>query len=569
MTLPLKQRTVRDFLEYAAGRYPDLPSIAFAGETAITYHDLYEAVCEFAVRLVRHHIHSGSKVAILGDNSPNWVIAYLAVTGMGAVAVPILPGFSDANVRHIIRDSESQAVIVSARYRTAVEDFDTPSLSVLVSLEDLSFKKVKDSLSGHVQEFLKKIHSRFGSEPKDSDVFRSMPGPEPDDLLAIIYTSGTTGSSKGVMLTHNNVLSDVELGLERFPLTPDDRFLSILPLSHTYEATGGMLCPLASGVSIYYMKGMPTPGNLLAGMESVRPTGVLTVPLVVDKIYRRRILPNLQKSRLTWALYQRPFFRKRLNKIAGRKMIQSLGGCLRFFMFGGAALNRDTEQFLVDAGISYSTGYGMTETSPILTINPFGRVRMGSCGQAIPGIEMKIHDPDPETGTGEICVRGPIVMRGYYKNQEETDQIFLEGGWLRTGDLGYFDGDGYLFIRGRSKNVIVGPNGENIYPEIIEQQLTQSPFIDECVVYQHQQRIVAKVHLDQDNVDQFLAESAATDTDADRDTRIRRLLETERLSVNVNLPAFSQIRALEIFPDVFEKTPTNKIKRYLYIPEEE
>ena len=569
MALELKQHTMREFLEFMVNDHADLPAIAFAGDEAISYQVLFNKVCDFAAELVKHHIHAGSKVVILGDNSPNWVVAYLAVTGMGAVAVPILPGFSDANIRHIIRDSDSEAVIVTDKYRSAVDDFETPELSTLISLEDFSITKIKESFSEQVHELLQHIQERFGNEPDPEDVFHALPAPKPGDLLAIIYTSGTTGNSKGVMLTHNNVISDVKNALERFPLTSDDRFLSILPLSHTYEATGGMLCPLASGVSIYYLKGLPTPKNLLAGMESVKPTGVLTVPLVVDKIYRRRILPNLQKSKLTWSLYQKPFFRKRLNKIAGRKMIQSLGGCLRFFMFGGAALNKDVEQYLIDAGISYSTGYGMTETSPILTINPFGKVRLASCGQPIPGIEMKIYEPNPETGIGEICVKGPIVMQGYYKNETETKNIFLEEGGLRTGDLGYFDDDNYLYIRGRSKNVIVGADGENIYPEIIEQQLTQSPYIDECVVYQHKQRIVAKVHLDQDTVDQFLEESGAPEDEAERGRLVDELLEQERKKTNVDLPSFSHIRVMEIFPDVFEKTPTNKVKRYLYIPKEE
>lgn len=221
----------------------------------------------------------------------------------------------------------------------------------------------------------------------------------------IIYTSGTTGHSKGVMLTHENIVYDCVHALEKFPVNERDVFLSILPLSHTFESTGGMLAPLAMGVNIFYMKGLPTPQNLLTSMESAKPTGVLTVPLVMDKIYRKRILPKIQGKAVTRALYGMPFFRRRLNKIAGRKLIASLGGRLRFFMFGGAALNGDVEGFMRDAGISYSTGYGMTETSPIMTINPFGRVKPSSCGQPIPGIEMKIREPDPGTGVGEIVVR--------------------------------------------------------------------------------------------------------------------------------------------------------------------
>ncbi|HEX9934743.1 MAG TPA: AMP-binding protein, partial [bacterium] len=318
------------------------------------------------------------------------------------------------------------------------------------------------------------------------------------------------------------------------------------------------------GVSIFYMQGLPTPKNLLDAMQTVQPTGVLTVPLVMDKIYRKRILPQIQSKPVLRVMVRNPFFRKRLYRIAGKKLIQSLGGRLRFFMFGGAALNEDVEGFVRDAGISYSTGYGMTETSPIMTINPFGRVKVGSCGKPISGIEMKIFNPDPATGVGEIIVKGPIVMQGYYNNPQATKDTFLDGGWLKTGDLGMFDKEGYLFIKGRSKNTIIGPNGENIYPEIIEGRLLQKfPFIQQAVVYQKNDRLVAKAYLDSEMLETDHGLSRKTPEAAE--ALVKALLETVRTEVNKDLPSFSAIHRMVWQKEPFELTPTNKVKRYMYM----
>jgi len=475
---------------------------------------------------------------------------------MAAVAVPILPGFPENDIRHIIRHAGCKAIFIGEKYRHKLEELASVPLVVL-SLETLNAEDAEKSRSSFYAKLLQKKSSKASAA--------ELPRPQEQDLAAIIYTSGTTGNSKGVMLSQRNIVFDIIHSIERFPISSADRFLSILPLSHAFETTGGMLCPLTVGVSIYYLKGVPTPQKLLSATEIVKPTGILTVPLVVDKIYRKRILPKMQ-GRLISRLYRRPFFRKRLHKIAGKKLIKSLGGSLRFFMFGGASLNLDVETFLQDAEISYSSGYGMTETSPIMTINPFGAVKVGSCGKPIPGIELAIHQPNPETGIGEIIVRGDIVMQGYYKNADATAASFLPDGWLRTGDLGYFDSEGYLFIKGRSKNVIIGPSGENIYPEIIEQVLQQSPFIMECVVYSHRGRLLAKAYLDSDVLDQEMSKRGL-DSSGSADF-IAQVLEECRKAANRELPAFSHVQQILEHPEPFEKTPTNKVKRYLYIPEE-
>lgn len=566
MILELPELTIRALLERSFSLYANAPAIGFVGELPKSYDEVRSDVNKLAAMLLSRNIKNGDRVAILGDNSPNWVISYLAITFIGAVAVPILPGFPDSDIRHIVRNSESCAIFLSQKSLAKIDDLGKSHLHTIFLLEDFSIKEPaigSNSLVKKTKELLKKMSSHKSTA---SDDLNNYPKPNPDGLAAVIYTSGTTGHSKGVMLTHKNIVSDVVNSIEKFPIDSKDRFLSILPLSHTFEATGGMLCALAVGVTIFYMQGLPTPQKLIASMEVVRPTGLLAVPLVIDKIYRKRILPKFQKSFILKFLYRIPLFRKYLNKMAGKKLLKSLGGRLRFFMFGGAALNPDVELFLRESGISYSTGYGLTETAPILTINPFGKVRMGSCGQAIPGVDIKIYDPDPTSGIGEIIVRGPNIMQGYYKNSEATKEVFLDGGWFRTGDLGYFDSDNYLFIKGRSKNVIVGPSGENIYPEIIEQQILQSPFIQEVVVYQSGGKLIAKAYLDYDYLDQEFGSKKMSES-AVRDL-CRNILEKVRHELNKQLPQFSSVNRIVEYRQPFEKTPTNKVKRYLYISED-
>ncbi|MCX6554042.1 MAG: AMP-binding protein [Candidatus Aminicenantes bacterium] len=563
MIVELEKLTVKCLLERTFDLYGSLPSIATVEEQPIVYLQLKQQIQDAAGALIARGINKGDRVAIMGENCPNWVIAYLALTSMGAVAVPILTGFPDTDTRHILRNSESQGIFIEPKQRQKLEGMDDSTLKFVCDLETMTFEDRQKPRTGFIGKTLALFKRGRPRSAADADTSSDIPGPEAEDLAVIIYTSGTTGHSKGVMLTHKNVVFDVVNGIERFPISSDDRFLSILPLAHTFEATGGMLCPIAIGASIYYMRGLPTPQKLLAAMEIVKPTAVLTVPLVIDKIFRKKILPQIQGKLIINKLYPLAFFRKKLHQVAGRKLVQSFGNKLRFFMFGGASLNEDVEVFLRDAGISYSTGYGMTETAPIMTINPFGHVKVGSCGKPIPGIEMAIHEPDAQTRIGEIIVRGPIVMSGYYKNPDATAEVFLKGGWLKTGDLGFFDNEGYLFIKGRCKNVIIGPSGENIYPEAIEQKILQEPYFQEAVVFESNGKLLVKAYLDYDVLDREFERNKLNDAEARKLTE--DILEQARGRINTQLPAFSQISKILEHPEPFEKTPTNKVKRYLYI----
>lgn len=575
MAIDLTDQTIPSLIRRSFSLYTDLPAVASVGETPLTYGELQERICALSHRLEEAGITRGGRVALLGENCPNWVVAYLAATSVGAVAVPILPGFPDQDVRHIIRHSECVSVFVSERQRPKLEDAELPKVHTVFSLEDLSAReqglqssglteKGSDGTgagTGHSETVGRPVKAPTGRRPGSSEVSDGRL-PSSEDTAAIIYTSGTTGHSKGVMLTHGNIVSDAVGSIERFPIDSSDRFLSILPLSHAYEATGGLLCPLAVGASVFYMKGLPAPTKLLAAMQTVKPTAVLMVPLIMDAIYRKRVLAAVKAGNLDW-LYRFWPMRKIINRTAGRKLIAALGGHLRFFMLGGASINEDLEIFLRDAGIGYSTGYGMTEASPILTINPFHEVRLGSCGKPIPGVEIRIHDPDPATDVGEILVRGPNIMRGYFKNDEATSSAFVEGRWLKTGDLGCLDREGYLYIKGRSKNVIVGPSGENIYPEIIEQELLKSPYVIQAIVYQRDNRLIARVNVDQDMIDQEFASPDLSEPDTAQ--LLFGLLEEVRADTNKRLPYFSAIQKIVLQSEPFEITPTKKVKRYLYI----
>lgn len=561
MTIELDKRTIPALIRRSVSLYRDLPAIAFVGEPPLTYSQVAQETEALAGRLLRCNIGKGDTVTILGENSPQWVLAYLAVTSIGAVAVPVLPGFPDSDIRHIIRDSESVAAFVSDKQRPKLDSDTMPRVRVVFNLEDFTVEYLKPSRPGFIDKAKHLFHRKENVAPAEPGVMGGVAAASPGDVAVILYTSGTTGHSKGVLLTHSNIVSDAIGSIERFPIDRSDCFLSVLPLSHTYEATGGMLCPLAAGVSIFYMKGLPAPTRLLQAMQVVKPTGVLMVPLIIESIYRKRILRQIRARRLA-GLYRIPLLRKWLNRWAGKRLIKALGGRLRFLLIGGAALGEDVETFLRDAAIGYSTGYGMTEASPILTISPFGSVKPGSVGLPIPGVEIKILEPDPDTGVGEIVARGPNIMKGYYRNEEMTQAAFLQGGWLKTGDLGCVDGDGCLFIKGRSKNVIVDPSGENIYPEIIEQQLLKSPYVHQAIVYQHAGKLTARVHLDSDLVDQEIDRHELTDSEA-RVFRQKMLMEI-KTETNRQVPAFSAIKDIIEHPEPFELTPTKKIKRYLY-----
>jgi len=558
----LEQLTLACLLKQSVDRFAEHPALSFIDEKPITYQEMSEKIKQLIGLLREFRIEKGDGVAILGENSPNWGIAYLAVTSMGAIVVPILPNFHASEIHHILRGSGSKALFCSEKLAQKVDETSIDRLNTVISLDDFSVREVNQQFA-FVKDLIKKgleDISRLGKaarqiiQPCDTDVAE-------DDLAAIIYTSGTTGHSKGVMLTHKNIVSNVLTIGKLVELGPGDRLISLLPLSHTMECTVGFLTQIAHGCMIYYLRQVPTARNLLPALEKVRPTIMVSVPLIMEKIYKNQILRQINSKLLTRLLYRTGFGRKLLNKVAGKKLYRTFGGKLRHIVFGGAPLGAEVEKFLREAHFPYACGYGLTETSPLLT-GTLENVKFQSAGPAIPGVEIKIVDPDSETGIGEIYGKGPNVMKGYFNDPERTTEVLSPDGWFKTGDRGYLDEEGYLFIKGRSKNMLLGPSGENIYPEEIEQHLNESEFVLESLVYQKERRIIARVHLDYDLLDrQFRAEKL---TESEIRKRIEKLLLEIKKEVNGKVSDFSKVHEIFEQTEPFEKTPTLKIKRYLY-----
>lgn len=597
---PLEKQTLQAVLERSARHFANLPAVSSIGGETITYGEFAEAAAGLSRLLTQYGIGRGDKVAILSESCPHWAIAYFAITSMGAVAVPILPDFHPDAIHHIIRHSEARIVFVSEKLFSKLEDgqYDEEPQCILIesfaplSLDDgkdklkelkktglREFRKLKEKALRMAERISDKVSDRVARHGDDSsaDVDSRTEHPEgielgedhehryeikPDDIAAIIYTSGTTGHSKGVVLTHGNIVSNAIAVVETvIKVSLDDRFLSILPLSHTYECTLGMVLPLAHGAHIFYLDKPPTARALLPAMAEVRPTIMLSVPLVIEKIFKTAILPKLTGSWLKGRLYGLGIVRKKMNAVAGKKLLETFGGKLRMFCIGGAALAPDVELFLREAGFPYGLGYGLTETSPLCAGDAPGKAQLYSIGKPLHGVQVRIIDKDPTTGEGEIVVKGPNVMREYFKAPEITRATFTDDGWFRTGDLGKFNAAGHLIIKGRLKNVIVGPSGENIYPEEIEGVLMQSPWVLECIVYQEGGKLAARVHIDYARADEEFGSLPAAKMQA----KVEELLESMRKDANGKVSAFSKLAKIIEQPEPFEKTPTHKIKRYLYV----
>lgn len=520
---------------------------AFAGEKPITFDEAAASIRAITAFLEKADIRKGDRVSILSTNMPNWGLAYFAITFMGAVVVPILPDFSPTETVNILEHSGAKALFVSAGLAGKVEKSCPRELKTIIRIEDL--KVIHSDLS--LPEF-----NPFAEPVYNYDV-------EEEDLAAIIYTSGTTGRSKGVMLTHKNISFNGLRGRIIQPVDQNDRFLSVLPLSHTYENTLGLILPMIGGACVYYLRKPPTPPVLLPALEQVKPTVMLTVPLIIEKIYFNKILPAFREKFLLKILYSFSPFRKILNVAAGKKLMKTFGGHLRFYGIGGAKLNKQVERFLHEARFPYAIGYGLTETSPLLAgANPANTV-FTSTGPAIKDIELKINMPDSKTGEGEIWARGANIMKGYYREPEMTAEVITPDGWFKTGDLGILDKNNNLYIRGRLKNMIVGASGENIYPEEIESVINNFRFVVESLVVEKKGRLVAYVHLNMEELEKKY-QNLKQDMAYKWEEKKTELLEELKEYVNSKVNKFSRIYSVELQPVPFQKTATLKIKRFLY-----
>lgn len=554
-----EKRTLNCFIAQICDAYRSNKAVTFEQGEGFTYEQLLKAVVEFDKILTAAGIGRGDKVGLLAVNSPWWSVAYFSVTAFGRIVVPILPDFMPADVENILKHSEAKALFVSSamyhKNRGVIESLPGLKYFSIDGARPLNRNGQWPALS--FDEFNTQT-AGISFEEAVAGVKKQPVGSE--DLAAIIYTSGTTGASKGVMLTHENLVSNV-ISARVIPPQPENidvsqnATLSILPLSHTYECTIGMLTTLNRGCHIHYLSKPLSPATLIPVMQRVRPGIMLSVPLLVEKIYRKSILTTINKKAVTRTLYRFPPTRKLLNRVAGKKMYKLFGGNLVFFGIGGAPLAPDVEVFLREGKFPYCLGYGLTETSPLVVGANASEQRFRATGHCIEDVLVRIADADPKTGEGEIQVKGPNVMKGYFKDPERTAEVFAEDGWFKTGDLGVFKKN-HLYICGRLKNMILGPSGENIYPESIEAMINEFEFVEDSLIVEDEKKsLTALVHLNMDELKKKFGDSAQAAGDY-----IKTIIE----DVNKRLSNFSKITKSEHQQEPFEKTATHKIKRFLY-----
>lgn len=535
-------KTLYEVVKHSVEKFSSRIAFTMIDSEDVTYKEVGERIDKVQDMLLNAGVGAGDKVAILSSSMPNWGVSYFAVTTAGMIAVPILPDFTSEELDLILEHSEAKAILVSDKLYTKLSKKITEKMNIIIRTKGLNI-------------ISQSVHERAEKRI-----------PEPDDLAVIIYTSGTTSKPKGVMLTHYNISMQLTVVPSLFDYNENDELLSILPLAHTYECTLGMIFPFARGARIHYMDRPPTASALMPALAKVRPTVIASVPLIMEKIYRGKVRPTFEKNAFLRTLYGWRWSQKLLHKVAGKQLKKLFGGRMRLFAIGGAKFDAEAEQFLKDARFPYGIGYGLTETAPLIAGAVGKMVRVGSTGPALKGVEIRLDNINAETGQGEIVVKTPCCMVGYYKNEAATRDAFTEDGWFRTGDLGAIESDGWIYIKGRLKNMIVGPSGENIYPEDIEEVLNSNRLVAESVVLEEDGKLIALVHFDttalEETYDEFKHKMAVG-----KEQIALKMEEVKRdvmNYVNSKVNRFSKISKVVDNEGEFEKTPTKKIRRFVY-----
>lgn len=540
------------YIEQSIVRNWDRDALTDYKGATLQYKDVARKIAKFHIVLKSVGIQPGDKIAVCGRNSSHWGVTFLATLTYGAVVVPILHEFKADNVHNIVNHSEAKLLFVGDMVWENLNENAMPLLEGIFLMTDFSILVSRSEKVDYAREHLNEL---FGKKyPKN---FRkehiSYHKDQPEELAVINYTSGTTSYSKGVMLPYRSLWSNTTFAFEVLSLNSGDKVVSMLPMAHMYGLAFEFLYEIAVGCHIYYLTRMPSPKIIFQAFAEVKPRIVIAVPLIIEKIIKKNVLPKLETPTMK-LLLKVPFVNDKIKATVRDQVIQAFGGNFEEVIIGGAAFNHDVEQFLKMIDFPYTVGYGMTECGPIICYEDWKRFKPGSCGKAAPRMEVKILSPDPENIPGEIICRGSNVMLGYYKNEEATRDVLEPDGWLHTGDLALMDREGNVTIKGRSKNMLLGPSGQNIYPEEIEDKLNNMPYVSESIIVQQNERLVGLVYPDFD--DAFA--HGLTNED------IERVMEENRVALNAELPAYSQIYKMKIYPEEFEKTPKKSIKRFLY-----
>ena len=562
MILP-ETKTLAHLFEDCTSKYPDLTVNTMVGWTSgQTYQELKEKAGRLSILLDSYGVGSGDKVAILSAGHPNWIAAFFSATAFGRVAVPLLPDFSPSVVSNVLAHSEAKALFVSAKCYEKLSAETLAALSLVIdidTLEPIAGNKMVEGANSSVTGASAATVEAAGTSAKAEAAASAAEtsSAAPDDLAVLIYTSGTTGNAKGVMLTHRNFMATLRTCYTIFVIGPEDSMLSALPLAHAYELSLGLLYPFSAGTCVYYLPKAPSPAVLTHALKVVRPTAMLVVPLIIEKVYRGAVLPRIRNSKALSLLDR--ICHPLLCRLVGKGMVRSFGGRIKFVGIGGAKLDVTVEQFLKTARFPYVIGYGLTECCPLLSIAFGNRVpKAGSIGLPVHGVSMRLDNVNPGTGEGEIVATGGNIMKGYYKDPEKTASVFTADGWFRTGDLGAVDKKGNYYIKGRLGNMIVGPSGENIYPEDIEKVIMELPQVEECIVLSRQGRLVALVKMHEEAIDIAHRDKPSVMEEVEK-------LRAQMLGyINSRVNASSRLSTLQFMTEPFDKTATLKIRRFVY-----
>ena len=542
-----KSYLFKNIIPEVVSKYADNNALGFVGEEFISYTQMGKRIDAVMAYMEALGIESGDRVILYSQNMPNWGIVYFATQLMGVVVVPVLPDFNAFELGNIIEHSETKAIFISESLDFKLAKVENVDIDLVIRLDDFTLLKAKDT------------SVRFDENMQSQKSY----SPNEDEMSVLLYTSGTTGTPKGVMLSQRNLITNIYQCNNVQEILPTDRFLSVLPLSHTYENTIGFLLAIVNGASISYLRRPPTGSVLLPALEKVKPTVMLTVPLIMERVYKGNILRKINRKSITRNLYKFRPTQKLLNKVAGKKLYETFGGQLKFFGIGGAKLDAQVERFLIDADFPFAIGYGLTETSPLVAGCAPRKGKFQAIGPKVIDSEIIIHNPNPETGEGEIWFRGKNVMLGYYKNEEMTKEVLTDDGWFKTGDLGSFDKNGILTHKGRLKSMIVGPSGENIYPEEIESLINKFEFVEESLVIEDKGGLVALVHFNMEELEQRLKE-ITSDASIKIEDKVVELKADLLEYINSKVNKSSKLQDIIDYVEPFKKTATNKIKRYLY-----
>lgn len=531
----------------------DRPAISNYQGATMHYRDLARLIAKLHIMFEECGLEKGDKVALCSRNQANWAVSFLAVMTYGAVPVPLMHEFKPSNIHHLVNHSESKVLFVDEVIWENVSETEMPNLQAIIQVNSFQLlyaanDRINEARSRLNEFFGKKYPMQFTPEcvvyPEDS----------PNELAIINYTSGTSGFSKGVMIPFRAISSNLEFGRKVLPqINNTSNVVSMLPCAHMYGLMFEVLYELSQGCHVHFLSRLPSPKIILKALAEVKPTVVIAVPLIIEKIYKNKVKPVLEKAGIKFALKVPGLDQIITNKIKA-ELINAFGGEFYEVIIGGAAFNKEVETFFKKMGFPFTVGYGMTECAPIITYSDWKTEKLYSCGEIVPNMEMKIDSPDPENIPGELLVRGDNVFLGYYKNEEATREALDEDGWLHTGDMGVIDADGSLFLRGRSKCMILGPSGQNIYPEEVEAMLDIRPYFVESLVIEEDGGLTALVYPDFDQ--------GAKDG-MDQKTFVKYIKSTLP-DINKELPNYARLKKIEVMSEAFERTPKKSIKRYLY-----